>query len=570
MSRYALKAPGRFWIVSSYDQWSSREAMTWDGCAYRYRGRLVAPGLSFQIRRGGSREDAVYPSVNNAAPGVAHVLKGPDQKGNGLNWLVVSKAGEFGEIEIVLSCPKGFMLSLTWLRDGKPWIDPGQDLDVATVSDREGQLKLFQKTFGQWGLRREIGRGKQRGAVFFAEGRGGRPAAVKFPVCVRELQHLSALQGVPGVPELLDYGNGPRGGLFQAMPVLGDSLESLLYSREDCGMGGRMSWAAAQALGKSLLTTLQGMHARGVMHCDLGPLNVLVGPRCHPFLIDFGQSRPVGSAHFDRGEGTVEYNSIRAGFPGQRTPVDDLESLGWLMWRCVVGPLPWHDLPKEVDWSDRQARQGVYEQVSRLKERLLDSGFDALGDRWGYCPEDLKAYLLRTRQEASMDRLEVPNVFYTELGSLLHHVDADQHWADVATNKPRTVYEARLDKLVWRPLEAAGLLGAEVSLLPECMQVAATGSMEVCDGGLWAKLDPVWLPGLPPTLCQRGGWVLVADWVGQLLWQVSDKGAYLSRERVVASAEAEDEEEDKCLRTAAAEAAHLSSRSRKLLEPAAP
>jgi len=481
----------------------------------------------------------------------------------------------------VLSCPKGIVLSLTWLRNGEALPDIRPGVDVAHASDREGQLKLFQKNFGQWQLRGEIGRGKQRGAVFQAEGRGGR-AAVKFPVSVREIQHLSALQGVAGVPELLDYSNGPQGGPFHVTPILGESLEGLLRCREDSGMGSRISWSAARALGRSLLATLQGIHERGVIHCDLSPLNVLVGPRCCPFLIDFGQSRALGSAHCEKAEGTVEYNSIRAGYPGQRTPADDLESLGWVMWRCVVGPLPWRDLPGEVDWRDRRARQRVYERVSQMKQRLLEEGFDALGECWAYCPDGLQEYLRRTWLEANRGYLEVASAVYKDLASLLDCPDGEQHWADVATSKPRTLYEARHDRLLWRPLEAARLLDAEASPVAEFMRVMGTGGTEIRDGGLWAQLDPVWLPGLPTALCQRGGWALVADWAGQLLWRVPIKGEYIPQVRAAPSTKTtepagdaqeggfareqeEEEDDDECrwLKAVAADAALQYSRTRE-------
>lgn len=544
MAWQSLRSPGRFCIVSSCDNWTSVEDMLWDSGVYRYRGRLISPGQSFQILRAGSRDAAIYPSINNATPCVAHVLKGPDRNGHGFNWTVPAKPGERGAVEVILSCPKGTLLSLTWLINGESVTQTRHELDVVPASDRDGQQRLFQKNFGQWQLQGEIGRGKQRGAVFAAEGRGCR-AAVKFPVSVREIQHLAALRGVAGVPELLDCGNGPGSGPFHATPVLGQSLEEILRRCEDTGLGSQMCWSAAQALGTELLTTLQAIHARGVIHCDISPLNVLVGPKCRPFLIDFGLSRALGAAHFAQGEGTVEYSSVRAGLlEQQRMGADDLESLGWLLWRCVVGRLPWHGIPREVDWSDRGARQGVYERISTMKERILEKGFCDLGAPWDFCPEQLKAYFLRIRAETRRGDPEVAPSAYSYLRSLLDGgLTAEERWSDVVTGKPRTFYEAEHKKLVWRPPVAAGLTDAEVLAAGGRARVVGTGRSKAHDGGLWAELDPVWLPGLPKVLCEQGGWVLVADWAGQLLQRVTPNGECLPREGASNSAAAEPDQQ---------------------------
>eukprot|EP00406_Dinophysis_acuminata_P021017 CAMPEP_0179356236 /NCGR_PEP_ID=MMETSP0797-20121207/77783_1 /TAXON_ID=47934 /ORGANISM="Dinophysis acuminata, Strain DAEP01" /LENGTH=559 /DNA_ID=CAMNT_0021071405 /DNA_START=98 /DNA_END=1773 /DNA_ORIENTATION=- len=527
MADMALPAPARFFVVSTSDR-SSMEEMKWDGGVYRYAGQLTTTGQSFQILKDGSWNAIVHPSVNNASPTVAHVLAGPSRSGHGFSWTIpaAARGAPSSVYEVVLSCPKGFLLSIAWSRRGEsPDSSPSWELSLAS-DDHDGQRELFKKNFGQFQLRSELGRGKQRGAVFLAEGRG-RDAAVKYPVSLLELQHLSAVRGVGGVPELLDYGNGPEGGPFHATPVFGGSLERILERCERDGVGGRMSWPAAQALGRALLATLRGIHGRGVIHCDISPHNVLMGEKGRPYLIDFGLSRAVGGAYFSRGEGTFEYNSVRGGYPGRRSPADDLESLGWLLWRCVFGPLPWHKVPQEIAWHDRAARQRVSERISKMKKDFLDGGSG--GDDAGpaRCPASLKAYLRHAWRLTTRDSPDVHSKAYAELQSYLESPEAERCWADVVESRPRTFYEAESGKVHWRPPATRSALDAETLECEPHLRLVCTGRMERLDGGRWAELDPVWMPGLPAALCEQGGWVLVADWGGKILQRVAARGGHL-------------------------------------------
>jgi len=225
----------------------------------------------------------------------------------------------------------------------------------------------------------------------------------------------------------------------------------------------------------------------------------------------------------------------------------------------VVGQLPWHGLAKGVDWSDRRARQGVYERASEMKEQLLTSGFDALGKRWAHCPPQLEAYFRRVRIEVQRGGPEVPAGVYNELAQLLQNRGASEHWTDVAVGKPRTFYEAERGRLLWRPPQSGGLAHAETLEAEPGLRVASTGRAERCDGGLWAELDPVWLQGVPREVWSMGGWILVADWGGRHLLEVAPSGEYLPQGHTAASVgplePTKPGQEERELRAAAAQAA---------------
>ena len=48
-------------------------------------------------------------------------------------------------------------------------------------------------------------------------------------------------------------------------------------------------------IGKTLFSTLQEIHARGIIHCDLKPDNIIVAPDNSLTIIDFGMSVAVGA-----------------------------------------------------------------------------------------------------------------------------------------------------------------------------------------------------------------------------------------------------------------------------------
>jgi serine/threonine protein kinase len=87
--------------------------------------------------------------------------------------------------------------------------------------------------------------------------------------------------------------------------------------------------------GAALARVLTALHARGVVHCDVKPANLLV--RCHDVrVIDFGISRYVGEASWDDqsvqcSPGWAAPEQLRAAPP---TPAVDV-----FAWGCVLGYL---------------------------------------------------------------------------------------------------------------------------------------------------------------------------------------------------------------------------------------
>lgn len=420
VNRAAVCSPSpKFFVVGSGDAWRAKVEMDCNNGKYRYKGHLARGQRSFKIIMDGSWDHCVYPSQPNSSLALAHVLKGPNQGGHNYHWQLPPGS----QYEIVLHCPRGRPLSISWSRTGGPSAkcSIGRKPCVPDKDDKVANSRLMNTYFGKWRLCKELGRGEQQGAVFRAQG-PQRFAALKYPVSLREIQHLGAMSGVPGVPQLLDCGTGPDNGMFLVTPELGPSLDHILgmYNEEGQRNSGKLPWEAARFLGEVLLQTLEGIHARGLVHCDIKLGNVLVGTRdASPYLIDFGLSHPLGSAYFNSGAGTLEFNSIRAGFPGERTAADDLESLGWMLCRCVVGKLPWQADPNQIDWTDRKQRQILSESMSRAKEEALNTSSLNI-------PHELIQYLLYVR---ALDCASAPEIDYMYLRSLFYSPFGKQDWA---------------------------------------------------------------------------------------------------------------------------------------------
>jgi serine/threonine protein kinase len=142
--------------------------------------------------------------------------------------------------------------------------------------------------------------------VFRARGPDGVPVAVKVPrvrlpadprllkLLDTEVRAMARLDH-PGVAWVYDHGRvGPGSELPEGTPYL---------VLEHCG-GGTLddrrptSWDAVRDLAERLLDALAHAHARGIVHRDVKPSNVLFsGPsdvRAGPKLADFGIAAAIG------------------------------------------------------------------------------------------------------------------------------------------------------------------------------------------------------------------------------------------------------------------------------------
>lgn len=104
-------------IVGTWDDFSGKHEMMWDGSSYRVGMNLQGMReVSFLILAHDSADSRIYPSVPNARPGIPHKVLGPDGKTDQLHWTVKVERGSENQsvYEIALHCPPGRPMYIEW------------------------------------------------------------------------------------------------------------------------------------------------------------------------------------------------------------------------------------------------------------------------------------------------------------------------------------------------------------------------------------------------------------------------------------------------------------------------
>lgn len=229
----------------------------------------------------------------------------------------------------------------------------------------------------------EIGRGVH--ALVYRARRGERQLAVKIQrdgrreeaVRFRREAAMLACLRHPSLPTILEVGDY-HGRPYLVMDyVEGKTLARLLAD-------GPLPQDRIVSIASDLAGALAEVHAHGLVHRDVKPENVLIGPDGSARLLDFGLATRIRSEEAQGGEvaGTFLYSS-----PEQtgmlKRPVDcrsDLYSLGVLLYECAAGQPPFtsrdvgelvrqHAVQPVPDL--RSLRPDLSPVLARIVERLL-------------------------------------------------------------------------------------------------------------------------------------------------------------------------------------------------------
>lgn len=130
-------------------------------------------------------------------------------------------------------------------------------------------------------------------------------------------------------------------------------------SRSSTDLMSDMNWASVTAwLGAQLAEGLQAAHDQGVLHCDVKPANILLGPSGNPKLVDFNVSdRGLNQIRERRIGGTLAYMSPEhlavASDLLEPNRIDircDLYSLALSLWELWQGRRPWYAAVNAETW----------------------------------------------------------------------------------------------------------------------------------------------------------------------------------------------------------------------------
>ncbi len=191
----------------------------------------------------------------------------------------------------------------------------------------------------------------------------------------KEARALAALDH-PNIVKAQDFGQLRDGSPYLAMELVsGASLHELAHAR----IKFPLIWVTID----QILSALAHAHARGIVHGDLKPSNVLVEriegqtPRVH--VLDFGLAWLRQDAHDERLDGSkpMEFAPhAGAGTPGYMAPeqiqhemhhvcgATDMYSLGCIMYRLLAGHAPFTGESKEL------LRVHAFDRVPKLKLAL--------------------------------------------------------------------------------------------------------------------------------------------------------------------------------------------------------
>jgi tetratricopeptide (TPR) repeat protein len=150
---------------------------------------------------------------------------------------------------------------------------------------------------------------------------------------------LAASLDHPAIVPVYDAGE-ENGRLYIAMACIeGSDLKALLVQE------GRLPLRRALRIVGQIASALDAAHARGLVHRDVKPENILVGPADRAYLSDFGVVKEVAAIGITRTGsfvGTIDYCA-----PEQIEGRDidgraDVYSLACVLYECLVGTAPFH------------------------------------------------------------------------------------------------------------------------------------------------------------------------------------------------------------------------------------
>ncbi len=229
----------------------------------------------------------------------------------------------------------------------------------------------------------------------------------------REEAQVTAQLQHPAIVPVYDIGRLPNGAVFYTMrEVAGQPLDAVIDAVHAASAGG--PWRADPSgwtwvrLVEAVRTVAQAVglaHARGVLHRDLKPQNILVGDRGQVFVLDWGLAKVRGTSTADLpiGSDPVRSNRSSGGFqtstgqvagtygympPEQAagavdrlSPASDVYALGAVLFRVLTGEEPRAD-PAGLE--DGLARARAAGRIPDRLERIVRAAVSA-------APEDRPA-----------------------------------------------------------------------------------------------------------------------------------------------------------------------------------
>ncbi len=168
---------------------------------------------------------------------------------------------------------------------------------------------------------------------------------------IREAKIVASLEH-PAIVPIYDVDVDDAGQTFIVMrKVEGDSLKEYIARRQ---AGESVKWIADEAdlvrVFKKACDALSFAHSKGVIHQDLKPANIMLGPYGQVFVIDWGASADAA----DEISMTPAYMSPEQAIGSAPSPLDDVYCLGATLFHCLTLRLPSAGDDLEALWEKRR------------------------------------------------------------------------------------------------------------------------------------------------------------------------------------------------------------------------
>ena len=251
----------------------------------------------------------------------------------------------------------------------------------------------------------------------------------------REAKNAAGLSH-PNIVSIYDRGEA-EGTYYIAMEYLdGRSLKELIVGRGPAPVKTAIDYA------RQVLAAVGFAHKHGIVHRDIKPHNVLVGPEGRLKVTDFGIARSGASQMTEVGSiiGTAQYLSPEQARGAQVDQTSDLYSVGVVLYEMLTGQVPFTgDTPLEI------AMKHLSEVPRPPSELRLE------------VPHDLDSVVLRALAKDPSERYQSADEMDADLARVLEGlpVDPDTETAATAVLAGSGVMAAAPTSVLTRPTAVA-------------------------------------------------------------------------------------------------------------------
>lgn len=137
---------------------------------------------------------------------------------------------------------------------------------------------------------------------------------------------------------------------------------------------GPLPWAEAVGIFRGILAGLARLHARGIVHRDVKPSNILVRRDGTALLADVGIARapdPTNRTATHITLGTPEYMAPEQGEPGAVSTASDVFSTGLTLYHALTG----HSIYEEIEGLDSRNFHSILMYLGGLQRSRAEFGF---------------------------------------------------------------------------------------------------------------------------------------------------------------------------------------------------